>query len=128
MAKHASTITNIFDAPRMTAGKHVATGRHAGAPHRFEARRVQGTPRHAVQAPVQAVAVQDGDSVQVLDRMPAGDRNVHGWLRVHVPMGALSASGIQSLGLVVSNAPKRDTLTGGSARAWLAGKRVRALI
>ena len=128
MAKHASTTTNIFDAPRMSAGKHVAKGRHAGAPHRFEARRVQGTPKHAVSAPVQAVAVQDGDSVQVLDRMPAGDRNVHGWLKVHVPMGALTASGIQALGLVVSNAPKRDTLTGGSARAWLAGKRVRALI
>ena len=128
MAKHASTIANIFDAPRMSAGRHVATGRHAGAPHRFEARRTQGTPKHAESAPVQAVAVQDGDSVQVLDRMPAGDRNVHGWLRVHVPMGALTASGIQALGLVVSNAPKRDTLTGGSARAWLAGKRVRALI
>ena len=128
MAKHASTITNIFDAPRMSAGKHVAKGRHAGAPHRFEARRVQGTPKHAVSAPVQAVAVQDGYSVQVLDRMPAGDRNVHGWLKVHVPMWALTASGIQALGLVVSNAPKRDTLTGGAARAWLEGKRVRALI
>ena len=128
MAKHASTITSIYDAPRMSAGKHVATGRHAGAPAMYEARRHAPGARRAVSAPVQAVAVHDGDAVRVLDRMPAGERNVHGWLKVHVPMGALSASGIQALGLVVSNAPKRDTLTGGAARAWLAGKRVRALI